>query len=111
MYTYSHLPLEPPLSPPPYHPSRSLQSTELSSVLYSRIPLAIGFTHNIVYVNPHLRVYTPVPTLHVHSSVLCICVSIAALQMGSSVPFLSRSHIYVLIYDTCVSLSDLLHSV
>ena len=50
-------------------------------------------------VNPDLPVYTPVPTLHVHSPVLCICVSIAALQMGSSVPFLSRLHIYVLIYD------------
>ena len=37
-------------------------------------------------------------------------VSIAALQIGSSV-FLSRLHIYVLMYDICFSLSDLLHFV
>ena len=41
---------------------------------------------------------------------LYFCVSISALQAGSSVP-LSRFHIYALIYNICFSLSDLLHSV
>ena len=40
---------------------------------------------------------------------LYVCVSISALQVGSSVPF-SRIHIYTCTYDIC-SLSDLLHSV
>ena len=47
----------------------------------------------------------------VHKSVLYICVSIPSLQIGSSVPFFSRFHIYVLIHNICFSLSDLLHSV
>ena len=34
-----------------------------------------------------------------HWSVLCVCISIAALQTGSSVSF-SRFHIYALIHDT-----------
>ena len=50
----------------------------------------------------------PLSPLGVHTFVLYICVSIPALQTGSSVPFF---HIYVLIYDVCFSLSDLLHSV
>ena len=37
------------------------------------------------------------PPTHVHKSVLYVCISIAALQIGSSV-HLSRVHIYELIY-------------
>ena len=42
-------------------------------------------------------------------SVLYVCISVAALQISSSVPF-SRSHIYAFRYHICFSLSDLLHS-
>jgi len=35
-----------------------------------------------------------------HKSVLCVCISIPALQIGSSVPF-PRFHTYVLIYNIC----------
>ena len=45
-----------------------------------------------------------------HKSVLCVCISIPALQIGSSVPF-PRFHTYVLIYNICFPPSDLLHSV
>ena len=45
-------------------------------------------------------------SLCVHKSVLYVCVSIAALQIDSSVPF-SGFHIYVLICDICFSLSNL----
>ena len=48
--------------------------------------------------------------LHVHTFVLYICVSISALQTGSSVPFFYIPHICVNIwYLFCTS--DLLHSV
>ena len=85
--------------------------------MYSSFSLAISFTHDSVldwakssfeffckvlgenlnvlfgqsnmYANPNLPFYpTPLPApLHVHMSFLYICVSIPALQIGSSVPF------------------------
>ena len=76
------------------------------------------YTHQCIHVNPNLPIhhtttFTPHPRLSplgVHTYFLYFCVSISALQTGSSVPF-SRFHIYVLVYDICFSLSDLLHSV
>ena len=47
----------------------------------------------------------PSPTI-----ILYIGISMPALEIGSSIPF-SRSHMYALIYDMCLSLSDFLHSV
>ena len=50
VYLYLYiLPLESP-TPPPSHSSRSSQSTELSSLLYSSFPLAIYFTNGRVYM-------------------------------------------------------------
>ena len=41
-----------------------------------------------------------------------VCVSTPALEIGSSVPFLLHyTYIYVLIYNICFSLSDLVHTV
>ena len=73
------------------------------------------YTHQCIHVNPnrpihHTTTTPPLSPLGVHTFVLYICVSISALQTGSSVPF-SRFHIYALIYAICFSLSDLLHSV
>ena len=48
------------------------------------------------------------PSSTVSTSLFSVCNSVAALQIGSSVPF-SGFHIYVLIYD--IYFSDLLHSV
>ena len=45
------------------------------------------------------------------TSILYVCIFIPVLQLGSSVPFFFRFHIYVLAYGICFSLSDLLHSV
>ena len=50
------------------------------------------------------------PLLGVHTFVLYVCVSVSALLKGHLYRF-SRSHMYMLICDLCVSLSDLLHSV
>ena len=41
------------------------------------------------------------PATHIHKSLLYVCISIATLQIASSI---------LLIYDICFSLSDLLHS-
>ena len=52
------------------------------------------YTHQCTHVNPNLPIHhttttTPLPLspLGVHTFVLHICVSISALQIGSSVPF------------------------
>ena len=63
-----------------------------------------------MYFSAILNLSHPVLPLLCLQVILYVCVSIPALQIGSSVPF-SRFHIYVLIYDICFSLSDLLHSI
>ena len=65
--------------------------------LYSRFLLVIYFIHISVYISiPISQFITPPPPPHpptllpplgVHTFVLYICVSIYALQTGSSVPF------------------------
>ena len=99
--------------PTPLHPSRLSQSTRFENpVLYWKFPLAIYFAYGNTFVSlwhsqfvPHF----PFPT--VSTSLFSVCVSNAALQTGSSVPFFSGFHIYALIYDICFSLSDLLQEV
>ena len=60
---------------------------------------------------PLCQLIPPSPSLLcVHESVLCVCVSVAALQYIHQYHF-SRFHIYVFMYSICFSLSDLLHSV
>ena len=74
-------------------------------ICHPNLPIHHTITTTIATTLP-----SPLSSLDVHAFVLHICVSISALQTGSSVHF-SRFHIYVLIYDICFSLSDLLHSV
>ena len=69
--------------PPPSYPSGSSQSTELSSHAIQQLP-ASCLTHGSVARQSHLLLP---PLLRVHKSVLYVCVSIPALQTGSSVPF------------------------
>ena len=88
------LPLEPslPSHPIPSHPRPPLlvvteHQVELP-VLYTEFPLAIYFTRGTAYVSTLLSPFVPLSFPHcVHKSVLCVCVSIAAVQIGSSVPF------------------------
>ena len=64
--------------------------------LYSRFLLVIHFIHISVYMSIPISQFIPPPPppppplspLGVHTFVLYICVSISALQTGSSVPFL-----------------------
>ena len=55
--------------------------------MYSSFPLAVYFTHGHVSMSATLSVHASLPLLHcVPKSVLYVCVSIAALHMGSSEP-------------------------
>ena len=84
------LPLEPPFYLPP-HPTllgcyRAWFELPESN---SRFPLAIYFTHGNVHVSmllpPYIPPSSPRPVRHAQKSILYVCISIAALQIGSSV--------------------------
>ena len=69
--------------------------------LYSRFLLVIHFIHISVYMSIPISEFITPPNppphspLGVHTFVLYICVSISALQTGSSVPFFWVPHICV----------------
>ena len=67
-------------------------------MLYSRFSLVI-YSYIVVYIfqSQSPNRFHPPSALGIHMFVLYICVSISALQMGSSLPFFSRFHIYALI--------------
>ena len=73
------------------------------------VPTAICFAHGSVYMSVlPSQCILPSPSPTVSTWVLCICISIVALQIGSSVPF-STFHTYVLIYNICFSLTTSLY--
>ena len=76
----------PPSSPP--HPSRCSQSTDLGlPVPYSKLPPAMYLTYGNTCVSALLAQVTPPSLSHcVHKSVIWVCISTAALQIGSSAP-------------------------
>ena len=88
------------------HPLRSSQSPELSSLCLQQLPTGyLFYTWKRIYFNAPLSIH---PTLAfplcVYKSLLYICVSTPALQLGSLYCF-SRFRIYVWIYNICFSLS------
>ena len=88
------------------HPLRSSQSPELSSLCLQQLPTGyLFYTWKHIYFNAPLSIH---PTLAfplcVYKSLLYICVSTPALQLGSLYCF-SRFRIYVWIYNICFSLS------
>jgi len=109
IYTHTQTTSWTPSTTPP-HPSRSSQRARLGSLCY----IAIYFTCDGVYMSvPLSQLVLASPSLAGSTSPFSICISIPSLQIGSSVLFSSRFHIYTLIYMfyICVSLSDLLHSI
>ena len=71
----------------PSQPSRSPQSTKLSSPLYSRFPPTICFTHGHIYICHHFfpnLSHLSSPPLHVHMSVFYVCVSIQFSSVAQS---------------------------
>ena len=103
--------LPPPL---PSHPSRLLQSPGLSSLSHTANSHWLSVLHIVVYMLPCCSLHSPhsllPPPAHVHKSVLYVCVSTAALEIGSSIPCFQMPHICVNVWYL-VFLSDLLHSV
>ena len=93
--------------------SQSSQSTEPITLCYASASHQPTILHSVVCMSMllSLRPSIALPP-HVIKSILYVYLFIPALQLGSSVPFFFlRFHMYVLAYDICFSLSDLLHSV
>ena len=84
--------------------------------LYSRL-LVIYFIHISVYMSiPISQFITPPPAPHHFPPLLSICLFSTSVSLflpckPVHLYYFSRFHIYVLIYDICCPLSDLLHSV
>ena len=67
-----------------HHRAISRVSCALQQVLIS----SLFCTYSCIHVNPNLPIHpAPFSPLSVHMFVLYVCVSISALQIGSSVPF------------------------
>ena len=108
VYIYPYIPpLQPPSHQPPSHTSRSS---------YSNFTLAICFAHGNVYTCVLLSQFIPplnsfhpplAPAPHVRKSILYVCVSIPALQIGlhglhfKTGKCLPPVHIYALKRPTC----------
>ena len=76
---------------PSTHPSRSSQSTELSSLCCRPASHWLSILHVVVYTRQSYSPSSPHPPFspHAHMSVLYICISISALQVRSSIQFFS----------------------
>ena len=83
---------------PPSQPSRSLQSTDLSSVCntYTVASHWLPVLHMAVYMCKILISQFAHPSFPHCVHMLVLCVSISALQIGSSVPFFWIPHICVI---------------
>ena len=126
MYTYipSLLDLS-PTPTPPSHPSRSSQSTKLSSLCYTAGSHQLSILHMAVNIRESQSPNSsPSPYPQVHSLVsLCLYSRLNPRFFMTLFSFFLfflflifflfflRFHIYVLAYGICFSLSDLLHSV
>ena len=86
--------------------------------LYNRFLLVIYFIHISVYMSTPISKFIPLPPTppphFPHFGSTCLLSTSVFLFLPCSPVHLyhfSRFHIYMLIYDICFSLSDLLHSV
>ena len=96
LYIYIYpLPLGPPSHPGiPFIQVITEHRAELP-VLCSRLPLAIYFTYGSVYMSVLISQFIPPSPSPSVSTRLCICISIPAQQICSSVPFFQILHICV----------------
>ena len=83
-----------------------------------QVPISyLFYTHQCIHVNPNLPIHpittTPTPRFTPLVSIRFFSTSVSLFLPCKLVHLyhFSRFHIYALIYDTCFSLSDLLHSV
>ena len=91
MYTYISSLLDLPPRPPCCSPISAICAIIAPSelpVLGSRFPLVVCFTHARVYMSiPNLPIHPLLSPPHVHAYILYLCISIPALEIGSSIPF------------------------
>ena len=79
---------------------------------YSKIPLAIYFTHGTIHVSMLVSPFislSPFPTVSKVCSV-CLCLHCCPANRFIGMYHLSRFDMYVLIHNICFSFSDLLYS-
>ena len=118
MYTYICTSLPSCVSLPPSlsHPSRWSQRTKLISLCYAAASHQPTILHSVVYIDrcyshfPQLSPPPPCPQLHSLCLHLYSC-HVTRFIITSFFVVVVRFHIYVLAYNICFSLSDLLHSV
>ena len=86
---YAYIPSLWSLSPTRFHPSRSSQSTELSSLGYAAASQSgLFYARLCLYIYASLSVHPILSFPHcAHKSVLNVCISIPVLQIGPSAPF------------------------
>ena len=85
-YRHTFVPsiLYPLLPPSPLHPSRLSQNTSFGYLVsYIKLPLAICFTYGNIYISVLFYQIIPPSPPRVQKSVLYLCVSFAALHIGS----------------------------
>ena len=90
LYVYIYpLPLGPPSHHLIYHPSRSSQSTKLSSLCYTAASRQLSILYMVMYiVRATLSIHpTRCCPLCSHKPILYIGISIPDLQIDSSLPF------------------------
>ena len=83
-------------------------------IIYIKLPLAICFTYGDVYVSmlsSQIIPPSPFPTESKSLFFVSVCPLLTCKGHQDHQYHLSRFHIYALIYDICLSLSDLLHFV
>ena len=87
-YTHTYTPSLSQLPPiPSYHPSRSWQSPEQSSLGYTTASPYLFHTW-LCIMSVLLPIHPTLSLLHVHKSILYVCIFIPTLQIGlSSDPF------------------------
>ena len=73
-------------SPATSHPPRSSQSTELTFLCFIAGSHCLSILHMVMCMSALISQFIPLPP-YVHMSLLYICISTPALEIGSSVPF------------------------
>ena len=105
--------LNPPPSSPPYHPSGSYQCTSPKHPVSCIEPgLATRFICDIIHVSmPFSQIIPPSPSPTESKRLFYTSLSLLLSRIHGYCYFLSKFHIYALVYCIGVFLSGLLHSV
>ena len=97
-------------SPTPSHPSSLLQSPALSSLRHAADAHRVSVLSMVVCVFPGYSVHC-LPHAHTMSMICSLCLHLHCCPPSRFMSTSHLFHIYVLICDFCLSLSDLLHPI